>query len=76
MRILVAIDQWFPDRQAGSARLAAASAAGLAARGHDVQVIEDWSWIVGGGHGIMIDPETGVLMGGADPRRDGYAMGW
>jgi len=39
VRILVAIDQWFPDRQAGSARLAAASAAGLAARGHQVTVL-------------------------------------
>jgi glycosyltransferase involved in cell wall biosynthesis len=39
MRVLVAIDQWFPDRQAGPARLAAASSAGLAARGHDVTVL-------------------------------------
>ncbi len=45
-------------------------------RGHDVQVIDDWSWLVGGGQGILVDPDTGVLMGGADPRRDGYAMGW
>jgi len=45
-------------------------------RGHDVQVIDDWSWLVGGGQGILIDPDTGVLTGGADPRRDGYAMGW
>jgi gamma-glutamyltranspeptidase/glutathione hydrolase len=48
----------------------------LTRRGHDVHVIDDYSWVVGGGHGIMVDPETGVLMGGADPRRDGYAMGW
>jgi glycosyltransferase involved in cell wall biosynthesis len=39
MRILVAIDQWFPDTQAGSARLAAAAAEGLAARGHEVTVL-------------------------------------
>lgn len=47
MRILVAIDQWFPDRQAGSARLAAASAAGLAARGHDVTVLAPENGSVG-----------------------------
>jgi gamma-glutamyltranspeptidase/glutathione hydrolase len=41
-----------------------------------VRLIDDWSYIVGGGHGIMIDPDSGVLMGGADPRRDGYALGW
>jgi len=28
------------------------------------------------GQGIAIDPDTGSLMGGADPRRDGYALGW
>jgi gamma-glutamyltranspeptidase/glutathione hydrolase len=32
--------------------------------------------LVGGVQGIMVDPESGVLMGGADPRRDGYAIGW
>jgi glycosyltransferase involved in cell wall biosynthesis len=47
VRILVAIDQWFPDRQAGSARLAAASAAGLAARGHDVTVLAPKNGSVG-----------------------------
>lgn len=48
----------------------------LAARGHTVRLIDDWSFLVGGGQGIMIDPDSGVLMGGADPRRDGYAVGW
>jgi glycosyltransferase involved in cell wall biosynthesis len=39
MRILVASDQWFPEVQAGPARLAADVAEGLAARGHDVTVL-------------------------------------
>jgi gamma-glutamyltranspeptidase/glutathione hydrolase len=47
---------------------------GLARRGHDVNEIADWSWIVGGGQGVMRDPESGALMAGADPRRDGYAI--
>ena len=47
---------------------------GLAARGHQINVIEDWSWVVGGGQGIRRDPESGALQGGADPRRDGYAL--
>ena len=47
---------------------------GLAARGHQVNVIDDWSWVVGGGQGIRRDPESGALQGGADPRRDGYAL--
>ncbi len=46
----------------------------LQRRGHEVNVIDDWSWVVGGGQGIVRDPESGALMAGADPRRDGYAL--
>jgi gamma-glutamyltranspeptidase/glutathione hydrolase len=46
----------------------------LGARGHRINPIGDWSWIVGGGQGILRDPESGTLMAGADPRRDGYAL--
>ena len=27
-------------------------------------------------NGIVIDPATGFRLGGADPREDGYALGW
>ena len=47
---------------------------GLQGRGHQLNVLGDWSWVVGGGQGITRDPESGALMAGADPRRDGYAM--
>ncbi len=30
----------------------------------------------GGFQGVMIDQDTGVLMGGSDPRKDGLALGW
>ena len=30
----------------------------------------------GGGQIIMVHPETGVLMGGSDPRKDGCAVGY
>jgi gamma-glutamyltranspeptidase/glutathione hydrolase len=49
---------------------------GLSALGHDLQPIGDWSPLVGGGQGIMIDPDTGAYCGGGDPRRDGYALAW
>ena len=39
MRILVATDQWFPDRMGGVARIATDTARGWAARGHEVVVI-------------------------------------
>ncbi|HEV8673272.1 MAG TPA: gamma-glutamyltransferase family protein [Methylomirabilota bacterium] len=59
------------------ARLPEAVRAALAARGHQINVLEEhggWSWVVGGAHGITRDPESGALIGGADPRRDGAAL--
>jgi gamma-glutamyltranspeptidase/glutathione hydrolase len=32
--------------------------------------------VFGGFQGILIDPKTGVMMGGSDPRKDGLAIGW
>lgn len=58
------------------ARIPAAVRAALAARGHVIRDLPDWSWVVGGGQGVWVDPVSGALTGGADPRRDGYAMGW
>jgi gamma-glutamyltranspeptidase/glutathione hydrolase len=55
-------------------RIDAATRAGLAARGHQVNVLDDWSWVVGGGQAIARDPDSGAWMAGADPRRDGYAL--
>lgn len=55
-------------------RIDEATRAALGRRGHQVNVIDDWSWVVGGGQGIARDPESGALMAGADPRRDGYAL--
>ena len=56
------------------ARIPAETRAALLHRGHQVNVLDDWSWVVGGGQGIVRDPESGALMAGADPRRDGYAL--
>jgi gamma-glutamyltranspeptidase/glutathione hydrolase len=50
-----------------------AARTGLIARGH--QVTESIG-VYGGFQGILIDPKTGVLMGGSDPRKDGLAIGW
>ena len=48
---------------------------GLAARGHDLQIIGDWAEITGGAQAVAIDA-NGVFSGGADPRREGYAAGY
>jgi gamma-glutamyltranspeptidase / glutathione hydrolase len=47
--------------------------AGLAARGHHVIASPG---VFGGFQGIQIDHETGVLLGGSDPRKDGLAIGY
>ena len=57
-------------------RIAPEVLAELEKRGHQFNRLGDWSPGVGGGQGIMVDPESGSFMGGADPRRDGYALGW
>ena len=45
----------------------------LEARGH---IVSDGRGQMGGYQAILIDPRTGVLMGGSDPRKDGLAIGW
>ncbi len=47
--------------------------AALEARGHKLR---DGRGQMGGFQGLMIDPMTGVLLGGSDPRKDGLAIGW
>ena len=46
----------------------------LAARGHKVHMSGPWS--LGSNAAIVIDPKTGVLAAGADPRVDAYALAW
>jgi gamma-glutamyltranspeptidase/glutathione hydrolase len=58
------------------ARIPADALDGLRARGHELNVLDDWTAQVGGGHGVAIDPDSGLMTGGADPRRDGAAIGW
>ena len=58
------------------ARISPDVLADLTTRGHEINLLEEFSMMVGGAQGIQIDPETGSFMGGADPRRDGYALGW
>ena len=48
---------------------------GLESRGHQLNMMPDWG-AQGSEMMIQVDLETGALRGAADPRRDGYAIGW
>lgn len=48
----------------------------LAALGHEVAPEPTFSPGFGGGQVIAVDPESGALWGGSDPRRDGCAIGF
>ena len=50
--------------------------AGLEALGHEIEELPDWTTAVGGVQGIVVDASSGAFVGGADPRRDGYALGF
>ncbi|MFQ5848315.1 MAG: gamma-glutamyltransferase [Candidatus Methylomirabilales bacterium] len=48
----------------------------LRRRGQPVRVVEAWDDLMGHAQAILIDPETGVRQGAADPRGDGLALGY
>ena len=49
----------------------------MARRGHDLLPAAQAAGLhYGGGQVIVRDPETGVLVGGSEPRSDGAAVGW
>ncbi|MEE2637742.1 MAG: gamma-glutamyltransferase [Acidobacteriota bacterium] len=53
------------------AGIAPATVDALTKRGH--RVVQGLGF--GGFQGVLIDPDTGTLMGGSDPRKDGVAIG-
>jgi len=68
--------QWVRDRVVGvETAVDPATRAALARRGHELQPA-DQPLQYGGGQVIVRDPETGVLIAGSEPRKDGAAVGW
>ena len=47
----------------------------LESRGHQLNMMPDWG-AQGSEMMIQVESESGALHGAADPRRDGYAIGW
>ena len=48
----------------------------LARRGHPLDRWGPFNELAGHAHGITIDPDSGLRMGGSDPRSDGAAIGY
>ena len=57
-------------------RFAEDTMSGLRRRGHELNIREPWDGVTGREMMIQVDSDTGVLNGAADPRYDGYAVGW
>jgi gamma-glutamyltranspeptidase/glutathione hydrolase len=58
------------------ARMPAATTGALAKMGYSIKTLGDFDLFFGGAQGIVIDPKTGLRIGGADPRRDGAVAGY
>ncbi len=67
---------YHPGRLNLEARIPAATGDELAKLGHDVKWWPEIEWRAGAVCAIRVNPDTGMLEGGADPRRPAYALGW
>jgi gamma-glutamyltranspeptidase/glutathione hydrolase len=64
--------QWLPDRVSLEPGVPEAVAKALRARGHEIERAKTaWS----SAQVIVVDPESGRMAGGSDPRGDGIAAG-
>ena len=67
---------YLPGRLRVEGRISPETCADLQSRGHDVELIPGLSQAYSSSvSAITVDHENGVLMGGADPRRETYVMG-
>jgi gamma-glutamyltranspeptidase/glutathione hydrolase len=66
--------EYFPGRLAVEGRIDQTTRDELAARGHTIQDWPEWTWLAGSVEAILTDPESGLIGGGADPRRPAYAI--
>ena len=56
------------------ARIPESVRAGLARKGHQIELQGDFSSLVGGGQSVMRDRTARVNYGASDPRKDGAAI--
>jgi gamma-glutamyltranspeptidase/glutathione hydrolase len=68
--------EYYPGRLNLEGRIDKATGDQLAAMGHKVTWWPEWNWLAGAMCAIVADRKTGLMRGGADPRRASYAIGW
>lgn len=57
-------------------RVPASVQAELAALGHNIRIVHDWTATFGGAQMIRIEPRFGTLTVGSDPRREAYGLAY
>jgi gamma-glutamyltranspeptidase / glutathione hydrolase len=67
---------YFPGRLYLEGRIPAATGDVLRQLGHKVHWWDAYTWLAGAPCTIVVDHKTGVMHGGADPRRPAYVLGW
>lgn len=67
---------YLPGRLQVEGRISAEILDGLTTRGHDVGRWPDWTWRAGAVCTILANEGSNLFVGGADPRRPSYAVGW
>jgi gamma-glutamyltranspeptidase/glutathione hydrolase len=65
----------YPNRLEVEGRLSQAVVDALHDKGHEVEVVGPWG-VRNGFAPILVNPETGVYHGGADPRKESVMLGW
>ncbi len=66
----------YPGRLTLEGRIGEATGDALATLGHDVEWLPDMTWKCAGVCVVRKDQKTGIMAGGADPRRPSRAIGW
>jgi gamma-glutamyltranspeptidase/glutathione hydrolase len=67
---------YYPARLNLEQRIPRGTGEALAALGHDVNWWPELERRAGAVCAVRVNPDTGILEGGADPRRLAYALGW
>ena len=67
---------YLPGRLNIESRIPLKTRAKLQRMGYDIHHYPELTWNCGGACAILVDSDRGALMGGADPRRECYALGY